>query len=88
MKRNLVDTLTNLAKNDPKLFAEFLEALHTPKEWQELLLRFQITERLAKKEPQLKISQDLGVGVATITRGSREIQNPKSGIFKFYSKKD
>lgn len=84
MNKKLCEILIALAKKDSSLFSDFLESLHTPKEWEELGLRFEIIQRLAKKEPQLKISQDLGVGIATVTRGSREMQNTKSGIYKFY----
>ena len=56
---------------------EFLEGILTPKELQELSLRLQIIKKLKAGEPQRKIATDLGVGIATITRGSKEIQNGK-----------
>lgn len=61
---------------------DFLRALLTPKELDELPTRLEIVRRLKKGEAQRKISEDLGVGIATITRGSREI---KKGGFKSIS---
>ncbi len=59
--------------------ARFLRGILTPKEIEELPLRLQITKLLASGVPQRAIAQKLGVGIATVTRGSREL---KGGYFK------
>ena len=56
---------------------EFLVGLLTQKEIEELPKRIQIVKMLKQGVPQHTIAQKLGVGVATVTRGSKEIQNGK-----------
>lgn len=53
--------------------SEFLHGLTTDKERYELARRIDIADRLLRGEPQHKIASDLGVGVATVTRGSKEV---------------
>ena len=57
----------------------FLLGIFTPKELLEIPTRLQIVKRLKKGISQHKIAEDLKVGIATVTRGSREI---KMGRFK------
>jgi len=76
----------NIVSRDEKLLDEFLQDLLTPNERKILFLRWQIVKRLAKKEPQRDIAEELNVGIATITRGAREMRNPKGG-FKLALKK-
>ncbi len=57
----------------------FLLGLFTPKEIVEFGTRLQIIKKLKAGIAQHKIAQDLKVGVATVTRGSKEIQK---GRFK------
>lgn len=68
-KANSKEKLTNL-----------LKGLLTPSETQELAERFRIVQLLKKGVGQHKIAEKLGIGVATVTRGSKEIQN---GNFKY-----
>lgn len=56
-----------------------LIGLLTPKEREELPKRIQIVRMLKRGVPQHNIAQKLGVGVATVTRGAKEIQQ---GTFK------
>ncbi len=56
----------------------FLLAILTPKELEELPKRLEIVKMLKQGIPHHRIAQELGVGVATVTRGSKEI---KSGGF-------
>ncbi len=56
---------------------EFLLGLLTPKEIEELPKRIQIVKMLKRGVPQHEIAQKLGVGVATVTRGSKEVQRGK-----------
>jgi TrpR family trp operon transcriptional repressor len=61
------------------LLENFLIGVTTEKERSELAQRIEIIKRLIAGEPQAKIAKDIGVGVATVTRGSREL---KQGRFK------
>jgi TrpR family trp operon transcriptional repressor len=64
---------------DHTLLEDFLIGITTPKERQEFAQRLEIVKRLAAGEAQKKIAGELGVGVATVTRGSKELSQ---GRFK------
>lgn len=64
-----------------------LKDLLTPAEYEEVVQRLQIVQRLADGEPQRKIAKELGVGVATITRGSRALWRHKGGFYQLFAKK-
>ena len=51
----------------------FLLGIFTPKELEEIPTRLQIVKRLKQGMAQHKIAEDLKVGIATVSRGSREI---------------
>ena len=53
---------------------DFLFGILTPKELQEIPTRLQIVKRLKKGIPQHKVAEELKVGIATVSRGSREIK--------------
>lgn len=72
----LSEFLKNKSKND---LINFLYGILTPKEIEQLSTRLQIVKKLKKGENQLQISKELKVGIATVTRGSREL---KFGRFK------
>lgn len=57
----------------------FIQAILTPKEIEEIPKRLQIVKLLKQGMPQREIAQKLKVGVATVTRGSRELHK---GSFK------
>ena len=59
---------------------DLLMSLFTEKERTEFAGRVEIIRRLKKGQSQHKIAKALGVGVATVTRGAREM---KSQRFKF-----
>ncbi len=61
------------------LMENFLLGLFTPKELNEIPTRVQIIKMLKKGVSQKEISKKLGVGIATVTRGSNEL---KLGRFK------
>jgi len=61
-----------------------LEGLLTPYEQQELINRLQIFELLSKGVSQRRVAKQLGVGIATVTRGSRALQ---AGSYKIDSSK-
>ena len=60
---------------------ELLKALLTPVEYDEMAKRWQIVCSLMEGMPQRDISSKLGVSIATVTRGSREVKYG-NGIFK------
>lgn len=69
---------------DKKLLEDFLMGITTPHERQEIGQRIEIVKRLLKGTPHQEIAADLHVGVATVTRGSRELSK---GRFKVLRKK-
>jgi len=58
---------------------EFLKGLLTEKEVRDLARRIEIVRMLKKQIPQHEIARKLGVGIATVTRGSKELSK---GRFK------
>ena len=56
---------------------DFLAGILTPKEIVELNQRVEIVKLLKAGLPQRKIAEKVGVGIATVTRGSREIGRGK-----------
>ncbi len=52
----------------------FLQAILTPKELEELPKRLEIVKMLKRGLPHHSIAKKLGVGVATVTRGSKELR--------------
>ncbi len=52
----------------------FLKGILTPRELEELTTRLQIVKLIKKGLPHQEIARRLEVGVATVTRGSRELQ--------------
>ncbi len=73
-----------------KLMREFLFDILSPAEYRELAVRWQIVKMLETKVPHREIAKKLKVGVATINRGARELQNKKGGfrlvLDKYYNK--
>lgn len=53
---------------------DFLLGILTPKELVEIPTRLKIVKMLKKGLPQHQVAEKLGVGIATVTRGSKEIQ--------------
>ncbi|NCN58709.1 transcriptional regulator [Candidatus Roizmanbacteria bacterium CG22_combo_CG10-13_8_21_14_all_38_20] len=68
-----------LAIKTDKAMYDFLLGILTPRELQELPSRLEIVKLLKQGVPQHRIAETLGTGVATVTRGSKEIQK---GRFK------
>lgn len=65
--------------HDKEEMTEFLRGLLTEGELEEIARRVQIVKKLKSGISQHAIAHELGVGVATVTRGSKEIQK---GRFK------
>lgn len=80
MKQYIDELATTFSSvSSSKELKELITGLFTPQEIEQLVLRLEIIKRLKKGESQRKIATDLGVGIATVTRGSREL---KLGRFK------
>lgn len=84
-KKELVETFAKIF-GDRKLMTEFLTDILTPTEFEALALRWQIVKKLKKGETHRSIAEDLGLGISTVTRGSRELRN-KNGGFHLMLKK-
>ncbi len=67
---------------DRDLLEDVLIGATTPKERDELARRIEIIKKLINKEPQHKIACDLGVGIATVTRGSKELTEGRFKVLK------
>lgn len=67
-----IETLLNM--NTKNKMIDFLEGVLTPKELLELPHRLQIVKMLKRGISQHDIAGKLGVGIATVSRGSRELQ--------------
>jgi TrpR family trp operon transcriptional repressor len=61
---------------------DFLLGILTPKELEEIPMRLQIVKMLKKGVPQHQIAKELNIGVATVTRGSKEIQKGRFKVVK------
>jgi len=73
----LVDEL--LKANTKDKIENLLRGLLTPKELEEFAKRIQLVRMLKKGVAQHEIAEKLGMGVATVSRGAREL---KLGNFK------
>lgn len=80
----LLALLVEIAASDKKLLRDFLIDLLTPTEYKELVLRWQIVKLLHRGIPQRAIAQKLGVGIATVSRGSRALLDLKGGFNKVF----
>jgi len=84
-KQEIVEVFSKIL-GDKKLMAEFLVDILTPAEFEALALRWQIVKKLNKGETHRSVAGDLGLGISTVTRGSRELRN-KNGGFHLMLKK-
>jgi len=74
------------ASKDKKLFHKVVKSLLTQSELKEIVTRWQIVKKLSNGIPQRQIAKDLKIGIATVTRGSREYSNKKGGFVSILSK--
>jgi TrpR family trp operon transcriptional repressor len=73
----LLELLMQESANKQQFKAVLIDLL-SPKEYTELLIRWQIIKELSKGTPQREIAKKLGVSFSKITRGSHVFANPKS----------
>lgn len=70
--KELIKAMSSIKDNGT--FEMFLKSILTPAEFEEIPKRLQIVKLLMKGVPQREVAQKLGVGIATVTRGSRELK--------------
>lgn len=80
-KNELVEILRKIS-HDRQLLKGFLEDIFTKDEFETISVRWQIVKRIAKGERHRDIAEDLGLGVATVTRGSKEMKEENGGFKK------
>jgi TrpR family trp operon transcriptional repressor len=84
-KKYDTELLELLCQIDDKFtMSEILSNLLTPQERSELAVRLQVFKKLLSGNNQRSIAKDLGVGIATVTRGNRELKYGKPGIKKVF----
>jgi len=75
-KHNLTEfTDLLLQAKDANVMQSVLSALMTPSELRDIPNRLQIIRLLKQGLSQREISKKLGVGIATVTRGSKQLQS-------------
>lgn len=74
------------AAKDKELLEKFLRDLLTPAEYKEVVARWQIVKDLKQGMSQHEIADQLKVGVATVSRGSRVLMNPTGGFNELLKK--
>jgi len=78
-KKELIEVLNKISK-DKQLLADFMHDILTPREFENIAVRWEIVKRLAKGEYHQSIAEALHLGVATVTRGSREMRKKEGGL--------
>lgn len=78
-KKEVIEVMHKIAK-DKHLLGDFVRDILTPREFENIGVRWQIVQRLAKGEHHQAIAEALHLGVATVTRGSREMRKKKGGF--------
>ncbi len=64
----------------------FLKDLLTPAELEEIKRRLKIIKLLKQGLPQREVAKKLKIAIATITRGSLMLKNPKGGFNRIFKK--
>jgi len=69
-KQELIEVLSRLAKSDKKIFGRFLADLLSPREFNDMVKRWQSIKELDKGTPQREIAKRLNISISKVTRGS------------------
>jgi TrpR family transcriptional regulator, trp operon repressor len=78
-KKEILDVIYKISK-DKSLLNDFIKEILTPREFENIAVRWQIVKRLGKGEHHQAIAEALHLGVATVTRGSREMRKKQGGF--------
>jgi TrpR family trp operon transcriptional repressor len=81
-----LNTVIKKCASSGTLLHEFLNDILTTGEYEEIARRWQIIKMLEDGMPQREIAEKLGVGVATVTRGAKELADKKGGFRKVITK--
>ncbi len=81
-----LNTILKKCAGSGALLHEFLTDILTAGEYEEIARRWQIIKMLEEGYPQREIAEKLGVGVATVTRGAKELSDKKGGFRKVLAK--
>lgn len=77
---DIVDLVYSI--RDREMLEDFLVGLTSPKERVELATRVEIIKLLLKGELQHDIAHKLGVGIATVTRASKELSQGRFKVLR------
>lgn len=67
---------------DKPLLEDLLLGITTPREREELVMRVAIVRMLLDGESQRTVSEKLGVGIATVTRASKELAQDRFKVLR------
>ncbi len=81
-----LNTIIKKCAGSGTLLHDFLADILTAGEYEEIARRWQIIKMLEAGMPQREIAEKLGVGVATVTRGAKELADKKGGFRKVLAK--
>jgi len=84
-KKRLIDTLCRI--NDAAEMEQALDAILTAKEQEEVENRLLIFKMLMDGVPQREIAAQLGVGIATVTRGANAMKRINADVVKGFFEK-
>jgi TrpR family trp operon transcriptional repressor len=83
-KEELIKLIASL--NDAGEVERLLKELLTPAEFEDLARRWHLVRLLIKGASQREVSEEVGIGVATVTRGARELRNDDCMFKEMYSR--
>lgn len=78
---DLIDVFTKIS--DPHEMRAFIEEILTPKEIQDLALRWKLLQELDKGKTQRSIASQYGISLCKITRGSKILKRNHSVTKKY-----
>lgn len=83
-KKSQFDSFVDLVYSirDFDLFEDFMDGITSDKDKENLPKRISIIKKLLENQNQHQIAEDLGVGVATVTKGSKLLSQGKFKIFR------
>lgn len=84
-KKELLEVFIKVG-NNKNLLAEFLIDIMTPRELDEIAVRWQIVKKLNKGKTHREVAGELGIGISTVNRGSRELRNKNGGFAQILNK--
>lgn len=82
MRHNISEIAALLHNAEPQLIEDFFYSLFTPAEADEMAKRWALVKELAAGTPQRRISEELGLSLCKITRGSRELKKEGAAFRK------